>query len=182
MRGIRSTLVLLVVLLGLLGYIYYMKPLSEDPVEQKAKVFTVEPDKIEEVRIKASSGETTLLKKRNGTWELVEPVTARADQSEVSGIITNLASLETQRVIDENPGDVAKYGLATPKTVVSFRRTGDKDLSQLQLGDQTATGGDMYAKRPSEKKVFLVSSFLETTFNRTPFNLREKTLLTFERD
>jgi hypothetical protein len=183
MRGFRSTFILLAVLLGLLGYIYYyMKPLSDQPTEQKAKVFTVNPDKIEELRIKASSGETTTLKKVNGTWELVEPVTARADEAEVSGIITNLASLEIQRVIDENPADISQFGLTTPKTEVSFRRTGDKDLSRLELGDQTATGGDIYARRLSEKQVFLVSSFVETTFNRTPFDLREKTLLKFERD
>lgn len=183
MRGVRSTLVLVVVLLGLLGYIYYyMKTGSDQPVEQKVKVFTVEPDTIEELRIKASSGESTILKKANGTWGLVEPVTARADEAEISGIITNLASLEIQRVVDENPGDVAQYGLAMPKTEVSFRRTGDKDVSRIQIGDKTATGGDIYAKRPSEKKVFLVSSFLEATFNRTPFNLREKTLLKFQRD
>lgn len=183
MRGFKSTLILLVVLIGLLGYIYYyMKPLSEQPAEQKARVFAVEPDKIEEIQVKTAAGDATTVKKANGVWGIVAPVVEKADEAEVSGIVTNLASLEIQRVIDENPPDLAQYGLATPKTEVAFRKAGESAMTRLLLGDQTATGADIYAKLPAEKKVFLVSSFIETTFNRSTFDLRDKTLLKFERD
>ena len=40
----------------------------------------------------------------------------------------------------------------------------------------------MYAQKGGEKRVFLVSSFQETNFNRTPFDLRDKKILKFERD
>ena len=33
-----------------------------------------------------------------------------------------------------------------------------------------------------EKRVFLVSSFQETSFNRKPFDLRDKKILKFDRD
>jgi hypothetical protein len=50
------------------------------------------------------------------------------------------------------------------------------------LGDKTATGGDLYAKIGSQPKVFLVSAYLESTFNKTTFDLRDKAILTFDRN
>jgi hypothetical protein len=64
---------------------------------------------------------------------------------------------------------------------VAFKAAGQKE-QRLLLGDKTATGGELYAKLPSAKRVFLVSAFLETTFNRKTFDLRDKTVLAFERD
>lgn len=184
MRGFRSTLVLLAVLLGLLGYIYFYEMKRPLPSEQEAKqkVFTVEADKIEELEIKASAGDRTVLKKTGTDWSLVEPIQIRADDAETSGITTNLASMEIQRVVEEAPADLAPFGLATPKTEVAFRAAGQKDQQRLLLGDKTATGGEIYAKLPSSKRVFLVSGFLETTFNRRTFDLRDKRVLSFERD
>ncbi len=40
----------------------------------------------------------------------------------------------------------------------------------------------MYAVKAGEKHVFLVSAFQETSFNREPFDLRDKRILNFERD
>ena len=183
MRGFRSTFILLVVLAGLLGYIYYyLKPGSQQPVEQKAKVFTVNAETIEEVQVKGSAGETTTIKRENGSWHVKSPIQVPADETEASGIITNLAALEVQRVIDENVTDFAQYGLSPASIELSFKTVGGKDFSRLHLGDKTSTGGDMYARFPGEKKVFLVSSFLETAFDRTTFDLRDKTILQFERD
>jgi hypothetical protein len=182
MRGFRSTLILLVVLAGLLGYIYYyMKPGSTPPVEQKPKVFTADANAIEEIAIASSRGERTTVRKVDGVWQVVEPVQAKADETEISGLTTNIVSLENQRVIEENAADLAQYGLATPRVEVAFRRTGDKEPARLLVGDRTATGGDLYAKLPGEKKVFLISSFLETTFDRSTFDLRDKAILAFDR-
>jgi len=185
MRGFRSTFVLLAILLGLLGYIYFYEMKRPSPAEQavqKAKVFTVEADKIEEVQVKTASGERTVLKKTNGVWGIVEPVATKADENEATGLVTNLASLEIQRVIDETPADIGQYGLASPRVEVSFRRAGQAEPARLFIGDKTATGGEIYARLPSEKRVFLISSFLDTTFNKGTFDLRDKTILAFERD
>ena len=86
------------------------------------------------------------------------------------------------RVIDENPTDLESYGLAKPRITVNFKATGDKDYRRLILGDKSPTGADLFARRNDDKKVFLIPAFQETTFNRSTFELREKTLLKFERD
>jgi hypothetical protein len=40
----------------------------------------------------------------------------------------------------------------------------------------------MYAKTADDNKVFLVFGYLESSFNRTPFDLRDKRVLAFDRD
>src|SRR3954465_11101690 len=117
MRGLRSTLLLLAVLLATGGYAYYIsKKPAEDSTSKQEKVFgSIQADKIDEIRVKSAGGETTTLRKENGVWQVVEPIKARADESEISGMTSALANLNVVRVIDENPADVKDYGLAAPR-------------------------------------------------------------------
>lgn len=185
MKRVVSTLVLLAVALGLGAYVYFVeserKPASE-AANEKGKVFSnVDAAKIEEVSIKTAADNTSL-KKSDGLWKIVAPIDAGVDDSELSGITSNLGTMEIQRVVDEKPADLAQYGLSPPKTEISFRQAGDSAPRQLLLGEKTATGGDLYAKLGNDPKVFLVSGFLESTFNRSTFDLREKGILKFDRD
>ena len=184
MRGLPSTIALIVVLAGLGAYIYFVD--SKRPAgalgstETKEKVFSVEPDKIEEVRVTADK-ETTLLKKQDGTWKIVEPAAVDADQTEASGLTTSLTGIEIGRVIEESAADLSRYGLADPKIKVAFKAQGGAG-GELYLGDKTATNTDMYAAKAGEKRVFLVPSFQETSLNKKPFDLRDKRILTIKRE
>jgi hypothetical protein len=186
MRGLRSTLILSVVLVGLVAYIYFVesrKPAGGlEPAKEKAFA-TASADKITELSIKAGSGDRTVLKKADGSWKIVEPIQSGADETEVSSLASSLASLEVQRVVDDNAKDLKQYGLADPPRVdIGFAAGDDKAQRHLYLGDKTATGGDMYAMIAGQKKVFLVSAYLDSTFNKTPFDLRDKTVLKFDRN
>jgi hypothetical protein len=185
MRGFRSTLVLLAVLVGLMGYIYFVewkKPAGTEGEEAKPKVFAVAADTIAELSVRSGNEPATVLKKNGSEWEIIQPVQTAADDSEVSGVTSSLASLEIQRVVEENPGNLATYGLASPHVDIGFKAEGDKDYRHLLLGDKTPTGGDMYARLPDAKRVFLVPAYVDSSFNRTTFDLRDKSVLKFDRE
>ena len=97
MRGLRSTIALLVVLIGLGAYIYFVtwkQPESADASSKQEKVFaSLEADKIQELKIKSEKGDTSTIVKKDGTWQLTQPLAARADESEVSGITSGLSFL-----------------------------------------------------------------------------------------
>jgi hypothetical protein len=185
MRGLRTFAALLVVLIGLGSYVYFVEskrdPLSSD---KKDKVFDVEADKIDEIAVKAESGERTTLQKKGNDWQIVQPQVAgqsgQPDGAEVSGLTTNLSSVEIQRVIDENPGDLAEFGLAQPRLELAFKANGKEH--RLQIGRKSPTGTDLYAKVADQKRVFLIPSYLDGTFNKTTFALRDKTVLKIDRD
>ena len=180
MRGARSLVFLVLVAAGLGAYLYFveMKRDPGDAPEKKDKVFSVESDKIDELTIKSESGDRTTLKKNGKDWQVVAPAAngpTAVDQAEVSGITTNIATLEQQRVVEEKAEDLKEFGLAEPRIEVTFKAGGPEQ--KLQIGSKTPTGSDLYAKIDGQAKVFLISSFLESTFNRGTFDLRDKTAL-----
>src|SRR5688572_16375370 len=183
-RSVWSLVASIVVLGGLVGYIYFVDSKTEpNTPEVKEKVWsgTLASADMEEVEIKLAEGETARVQKIDGTWQLVEPAKAPADDTEMTSIASSLAGLEIQRVIDASAGDVKQYGLDPARISVAFRSKGQKDLRRIEFGEKTPTGGDLYARIPGEKRVFLVSSFLDSTFNKTPFALRDKVILKVDR-
>ncbi len=184
MRSFRSIGILGVLLLGLVAYLYFVdskKPV--DQAEEKAKVFAgLEADKIEEIKIETVAGGTAVAQRAADGWKLVNPTPARADDSELSSITSNLASVTVERVVDEAPKNLGDYGLKEPVVQVTFKTKGAKNYRTLDLGTKTPTGSDMYARVDGDKKVFLVQSYLDSTFNKKPFDLRDKKVLNFDRD
>ena len=184
MGRVWSTLALVVVLGGLVGYIYFVDSKSEPGgTTVKEKPFgSLQADDVEEVQVKSADGETTRVQKSDGKWQVVEPVKADADASELTTIASSIATLEINRVVDENASDLKQYGLEPARVEVAFRSKGQKDLKHLQIGEKTPTGSDLYARFPDQKRVFLVSSFLDTTFNKSTFALRDRRILLFDRN
>jgi hypothetical protein len=181
MRGLRSFIGLLAILIALGAYLYFVESKREPgDGEKREKVFTVASDAIEEVTVKAESGEQTTLKKSGSDWQIVQPAALQPDSAEVSGITSNLSTLEVQRVIDDKPADLAEYGLATPRVEIAFKAKGQDH--KLQIGRKTPTGTDLYAKVGDQPRVFLISSYLDSSFNKKTFDLRDKTVLKLERD
>lgn len=185
MRGLTSTLILVVVLAGLGAYIYFVdakRPAAgaDGSAATKEKVFTVDADKVNELRI-TYQGETSALKKESTGWKLVEPVQIDADPPEAIGVATALGNIDIVRVVDENATNLEQFGLAKPNITVEFKAEGGA-AGTLRLGNRNATQGEVYALKNDEKRVLLVSAYQETTFNRTPFDLRDKKILKFDRD
>src|SRR4051812_23000583 len=174
MRGLRSFLVLVIVAAALGGYLYYDSKREPGDQKKQEKVFAdVQPDQIDQVTVKSAAGDRATAQKQGSAWQLTQPVPAPADETELSGIASSLASLEVQRVVDEQASDFKQYGLEPPRIEVAFKGGGKEHA--LQLGQKTPTGADMYARLPGKPRVFLVSSYLESTFNKSPFDLRDKT-------
>ncbi len=187
MRGLRSTIALAVVLAGLGAYVYFVTwKLPEggaDTSTKKEKVFAgLDAAKIEELKVSSAAGESTTVKKEAGGWQITAPLTAKADESELSSITSALTSADMVRVVDENPTDLNGYGLLNPRMEIDFKAGGDKDYRKLFVGEKTPTGADMYARRNDDKKVFLIPAMHETTLNRTTFDLRDKVLLKVDRE
>ena len=186
MRGLKTAIGLLVVLGGLGAYIYFVtwKTPAEDPSASKLeKVFAgLQSDKIDEIRVNAESGDSTLLKKDKDGWHIAEPLMSAAQDSEANGIASALAQVDVARVIDENPANLVDYGLGAPRLEIDFKAAGDKTYRKLFIGQKSPTGANLFAKRNDDKRVFAIAAFQEQTFNRSTFELRDKTVIRLDRD
>ena len=185
MRGLRSTLALVIVLAGLGAYVYFVtwKKSDNDTGPKKERVFaTFRADRIDEIRVKSAAGEITTVKKQDGDWTISDPITAKVDDAHLNGITGQLATAEISRAIDDNPTDLKDYGLLTPRIEVDYKGPGDKDYQRLFIGEKTPTGIDIFAKRNDEKRVFVIPAYVESAFNVSTFDLRDKTVLKFDHD
>ena len=185
MRGLKSTLALAVVLAGLGGYIYFvaLKKPADDGTPKLEKVFaSLQAGKINELKVTSSNGETTTLKKDKTGWQMTAPLAVKASEMEASTITGDLTTLEVSHVVDENPADLKDYGLVKPRIEIAFKADGDKDYRRLLVGEKSATGMDLYAKRNDEKRVFLIPTFVEPHLDQSTFDLRDKLVLKFEHD
>ena len=185
MRGIWSTLALIVVLGGLGAYIYFVE--SERPASTsvegepaREKFFTVETDKINEIRINLK-GQTTLLRKDASGWKMIEPTAVDADPPEAISLAQAITNLESVRDVVDNPPDLAQFGLADPQIIVDFKAEGGASGS-FKLGNKNPTQSEIYAMKGGDNTVVLVSAFQESSFNKEPFALRDKRILKFDRE
>jgi hypothetical protein len=184
MRGLRSTLVLLLVLAGLGAYIYFVTWQQPDPAQStQNRVYQgLTGDDIVEFTLRAESGEVTTVRKTGDTWQIVAPRVLPSSFAQVNGLTSMLAYLDVVRVIEEDPKNLAEYGLDKPRISIDFKVADGRALGTLLIGNKSPTGANMYAKRADEKRVFLVGQHHEASLSRTTFDLREKKIASFLRD
>jgi hypothetical protein len=186
MRGLKSTIALLVVLVGLGAYIYFVTwklPAEGSSTTKTEKVFDgLTTDKIDEIRVQSESGEVTSVKKGTNGWQIAMPLVARASDTEVGGITTALQNIEVTKVIEDNPTDLKQYGLDPPRMVLVFKSPDAKSSGKLTVGEKTATGGGLYAKRNDENRVFLIPAYQESSLNKSTFDLRDKAIVSLQHD
>lgn len=186
MRSGKSLLLLVVVAAALGGYIYFVEmkrdPAAGDTTTTREKVFTISPGSIEEVEITNAASETTRVVRQDAAWVLTAPAQAEADTVEISTVVSSIESLEQTRVVSEAPESAAPFGLEPARITIAFKVAGESAPRRLLLGNKTPTGGDMYARVDGSPRVFLIGGFLEDTFDKSPFELREKSVLKFSRD
>jgi hypothetical protein len=185
MRGLWSTIALIAVLAGLGAYIYFVdskRPASTTVEGEPAreKFFTVEADKINEIRLTVK-GQSVLLRKEESGWKMLEPTAVDADPPEVLGMAQAISSIESVREVVENPSDLAQFGLAEPPIHVEFKAEGGVSGS-FKLGNKNPQQSEVYAMKGGDNTVVLVSSFQESSFNKEPFALRDKRILKFDRE
>jgi len=183
MRGGKSFLVLLVLAVAIGAYAYFIESKrNPSDLEKKDKVFTLDSSKIDAIEVKAASGETTTIKKNGTDWQITAPATLDADASAVGTLVSTLEGLEVGRVVNDNPTSVKEYGLDPPKFTVGYKLAGETAFHRLDVGDKTPTGSDLYARVEGQPKLILIGAFNSDSLNRTTFDLRDKSVLKFQRD
>lgn len=180
MRRLRSTLVLLVLFLAIGGYAWFIErerpPASEADANEQA--FDVAAGRITDLAVNAENGDVTVLTRTEDEidWVVTSPVETEADDNAATAIATTLAALEIRREVEESATDLAPFGLTAPTVSVTFA-TPDGEPLTLSVGDETPTGGERYAAVGN--RVILVADFVESTLNRTTFELRDRSMLEF---
>ena len=113
---------------------------------------------------------------------MTEPIATEADQTEVVQPGHQHRVDGTDRVVEENATDLAPYGLTEPRIKVAFKAEGNVS-GEVYIGDTTPIQGDIYAIKPGEhQRCSCCRRSSRRTFNKRPFDLRDKRVVKFDRD
>jgi hypothetical protein len=171
------------VLAALGTYIYFVESQRSDTEEKKKeKVFAFIKAKARELSLEPRTGTSLRLVKQGAQWKLAAPLEAAADQGEIDSLLQTLEGLELSEVVSEKPASLADFGLETPKVKVAITSEGAKEPLVLLIGDKAPDGSGLYAKLPQRPRVFTIASWLDSTFDKKPFDFRDRDLLHVKRD
>ena len=184
---LRSLILAIIVLAALVGTLYWSnhrKP--EDtalkPTEASPAILKLDEASITKVEIKKLDTPPVVLTKSNsGAWQITEPQQYRADQTNVSGTLSSIASLNSDRVVEDKASDVKQYGLQPPAVEVDVTEKDNKS-QRLLLGDNTPTGNATYAMLAGDPRVFTIASYNKSAIAKSLDDLRDKRLLPISAD
>src|ERR1039458_7283345 len=185
----RGLLAAVIVLAALGGALYWSNRKQKAEAAKPAtdtttttKILSIPEDQIKEVTLKKTGAETTVLRKGDdGKWQLAEPKPLRADQDTAKSLVASLATLNADKVVEDKAADLSPYGLNAPTLDVTVLKKDGKSQDFL-VGDDTPTGGGTYAKLAGDPHVYTIASYVKTSLDKTPNDLRDKRLLTFDQD
>ncbi len=179
-------LLIAVVLLAVLGGVTWWSNKSQAdkakaPADAATKLLTIPDDQFQEIKIKKVTDEVLGLKRENGKWQMTAPKPMAADQDAAGAMVSTLANLNADKVVEEKATDLKPYGLDIPTLDVQIVRK-DGKTDRLLIGDDTLNGTGAYAKLANDAKVVTVTTTTKTSLDKRPDDLRDKRLLTFDSD
>jgi len=181
-KGLLVAVVLLAVLGGAVWYSNKKQAQKEKaPTDTAPKIVSIPEDQFVEIRLRKAGAEAVVLHHDNGKWALTAPQALPADPDAAASLVSSLASVSADKTIEDNPADLASYGLANPTLTAQVTKKDGKQV-ELMIGDDTPTNSGAYARKAGDPHVYTVASYVKTSLDKTVNDLRDKRLLTFDSD
>lgn len=121
---------------------------------------------------------------RKAEWDLLEPVRARGEAGQVTGLIDRLVDLDRARTVAQPESDLSQYGLDKPAGVITATLDSEAapDLPReikWEIGGPTPFPGERYL-RDQSGAIHAVADGLLAGFDLDPAVLRDRRLFSFE--
>jgi len=185
---LRSLIVTTLVFFALGGVLYWSEHRKPSNEVTKASADTPpailkldEPSITSFELIKRGAAPIRLSKNSSGSWQILEPKPFNADQNTVSSALSTLSSLNSERLVEDKASDLKPFGLDLPVLEVDITEK-DNKTQKLLVGDDTPTGGAVYAMLSGDPRVFTMASYNKTSVDKSLNDLRDKHLLTMQAD
>ncbi len=173
----RSTLILILLLVGLGAYVYWVEYPKAQQEAQKKTLFDFKADDVTGVSLVYADREIDL-KKSGDEWRLTKPMDVAADAVTVKNLVNAIAECEVKKELTDTSADLAQYGLDKPFVKVTVKLK-DKQLPEALVGKNTPVGFSTYVQRADDKKILLSNSAFRSGMDKQVKDLRDKTIITF---
>ncbi len=175
----RNTLVLLLVLLALGGYLYFVERPSQEREAEEKKLVSLKKDDVTGLTLTYPDRAIALEKNAEGQWRLTQPVAADADGPVVNNMLTAIAEADVTRSLDDVGDKLASYGLAPPEGTIALTLK-QGSVPPIKIGKTTQVGSAAYLQKDGDPKVYIGTMAFQSAMKKQVKDLRDKSLVTFE--
>lgn len=119
-----------------------------------------DPLKLSRLEIARRAKDTVVIVHDRGRWDMIQPERARADHAKVLEILYAIKDTPVKAFIDEEPEDLARYGLEAPIITVTIREQGREEAQVLRIGDKDRTRRGYFANSNTARNVVLLEEKL----------------------
>ncbi len=180
----RNLGIVAVLFAGLGAFVYFYEieggKRREEAAEEAKKLFQFEKEEVKSISLTRSDG-SIILEKENGSWKLVAPIEAKADEAAVDGLASELSSTLLERSLESSPVDWKDYGLENSNLKITVGLKDGRRLN-LELGDKDFNQASVFGRVPHLAKVLVLPASLYTTVDKELLDFRDKSVLDFDRE
>ena len=179
----RGLLVAAALLALLAGGIYWSnqeeaKKAGAPSADGPPKLLEIPEDQFVKITIKRRDGSGAIVERQPAGWKLVSPQALPIDGLAVQSLVTALALVASERVIDEKPADLMQYGFASPSLEIVISRKDGKQ-HKLLLGEDSPLGTSVYAQVAGDPRLYTLATATRGALDKVWQDLRDRRLLTF---
>ncbi len=119
-----------------------------------------DPLKLSRLEIARRGKDTVVIVHDRGRWDMIQPERARADHAKVLETLYAIKDTPVKAFVDEEPADLARYGLARPGITVTIREQGATEARILRIGGKDRKRRGYFANSNSAPNVVLLEEKL----------------------
>jgi Domain of unknown function (DUF4340) len=178
MKFPRTTLILILLALGLGGFVYFHEirgaTVRKEVKAQKQQIFSFEEDDVQSLTVKTKKLTVILepnLKSSNPKWLIKSPISEPANYAIVSYLIDLLVKGKSDSTLLIPAKELGEFALDQPQATINITLK-NRQSHQLILGKSNFNGGLLYAQTDPATKpdgninVLLVSTDFANAVNR----------------
>jgi len=140
------------------------KEVSKDTYALRDKtILDFDPAKLRRLEIVKKGMSRVVVVQNQAKWNLLEPTKGIASMAKVLEYLFAIKNGEIKAFADENPADLAPYGLSSPMLQLTIYQEQKEKPYILSIGDKDRAKRGYFAKVDQEKKVFDVEAGLVDT-------------------
>jgi hypothetical protein len=180
----KTTLAIVAIAVILAGAVYYFdwKRGGEEKTSPPKRAYAIQASDVVSVTLAhpARPSEPAIrFAKRDGSWQVVEPIETAADQATLDGLCDQIAGADISETEPGTPDRLKAFGLDPPRASLEFQLASGA-MHMLLVGSKTFTGDSVYAIVDGSQQVSLLPVLLATSTDKSLDALRDRSVLHFE--
>ena len=174
-----KTTILLIICLAIAGiavYFTHNQTPTEPAPETPVKLIDLPSTDVTKIVITPAADQKIVFEKQGANWQMLEPVNALADSTNVDELVSSLTNLESHGKSDASGANADVTGLNSPRFRVELTETSGKTI-KLAIGKPTGVGDELYVQKDGDSQADRVAAGIDAALNKPASSFRDLKLL-----